>query len=102
MEVYLLILGMAVVTYLPRLLPAVFVSRIRFGPKTTKFLKLIPYTAIAALIFPGVLKTDPAHWTIGAFGITAAVFLAWRKFSVGTVVAGAVLVDMLLYLFFVR
>ena len=98
MAIYLMILGMALVTYLPRLLPGVFVSRLRFGPKTTKFLKLIPYTAIAALIFPGVLKTDPNYWIIGALGITAAIILAWRKFSIGTVVVGAVAVDVLLYL----
>lgn len=98
MEIYLMILGMAFVTYLPRLLPGVFVSRLRFGPNTTKFLKLIPYTAIAALIFPGVLKTDPNHWIIGLAGITTAVILAWRKFSIGTVVVGAVAIDVLLYL----
>ncbi len=102
MEIYLLILGMAAVTFLPRVLPAVLVSRLRFGPKTTRFLKLIPYTAIAALIFPGVLNADPNHWIIGAAGILTAFVLAWRKLSVGTIVAGAVFTDVLLYLFIVK
>ena len=57
-EIIFLILGMAVVTYIPRAIPAVLIDKMKFGPKIEKFLKLIPYTAMAALIFPGVLTVD--------------------------------------------
>lgn len=48
--VVFLILGMSLVTYVPRALPAVVIEKLKFGRKTEKFLKLIPYTAMAAAI----------------------------------------------------
>ena len=75
-DTFLLILGMSLVTYLPRALPAAFIARLHFGPRMEKFLKLIPYTAMAALIFPGVLQTDAAHPIIGIAGGAAAALLA--------------------------
>jgi len=49
--IILMILGMAIVTYIPRALPAAVIHRLKFSPKVEKFLRLIPYTAMAALIF---------------------------------------------------
>lgn len=96
--VIFLILGMSLVTYLPRVLPAIVIDRVRFGPKTEKFLKLIPYTAMAALIFPGILTVDAARPEIGLLGGAAAGILAWRKCPVIVCVIAAIAVDMLLYL----
>ena len=56
MEVLLIILGMTAVTYIPRALPAVILDKLKFSAKVEKFLKLIPYTAMTALIFPGILS----------------------------------------------
>lgn len=95
--VMILILGMAIVTYLPRALPAVIVDRLRFGPKVEKFLRLIPYTAMAALIFPGVVTVDPVRPEIGMLGGAAAGILAWCKCPVIVCVIAAITVDMLLY-----
>ena len=53
-EILLLILGMTAVTYIPRAIPAVLIDKLKVGEKFEKFLRLIPYTAMAALIFPGV------------------------------------------------
>ena len=41
-KIWLLILGMAVVTYIPRAIPAVFIDKMRYGAKMEKFLRLIP------------------------------------------------------------
>lgn len=49
---------MAIVTYIPRAIPAVLVDKMKFGVKTEKYLKLIPYTAMSALIFPAVFSVD--------------------------------------------
>ena len=46
------------VTYLPRMLPAFVIDKLHLSPKAEKFLKLIPYTAMAALIFPGIITID--------------------------------------------
>ena len=50
-HVIFLVLGMSLVTYIPRALPAVVIEHLRFSPKTEKFLRLIPYTAMAALLY---------------------------------------------------
>ena len=61
LPVILTILGMCLVTYIPRMLPAVLLDKLKFSPKLEKMLKLIPYTAMSALIFPGVVSVDPAR-----------------------------------------
>ena len=52
-DIYLMILGMTLVTYLPRVLPAFLMGRIRLSARVEHFLQLIPYTAMTALAFPG-------------------------------------------------
>ncbi len=74
-----LVLSMALVTYLPRMLPFVLVDRLRFSPRAERFLRLIPYTAMAALVFPGVLSTDPARPWVGLLAAAAAAILGLRK-----------------------
>lgn len=98
-EVVILILGMTLVTYLPRVLPFFFVKKLHFGKKTEKFLKLIPYTAMSALVFPGVLTVDGANPVIGIAGTAVAAMLAWRKCPVMVCVLAAVAVDFVLYMF---
>lgn len=85
-DILLLVLGMAAVTYLPRALPAVLIEKLHFGPKLEKFLQLIPYTAMAALICPGIFTVD------------AAGVLAWRRCPVILCVLAAIAVDFALYL----
>ena len=45
-DIYLMILGMTLVTYLPRVLPAFLMGRIRLSARIEHFLQLIPYTAM--------------------------------------------------------
>lgn len=97
-ELWLLILCMAAVTYIPRALPAVIVEKLRFTPRMEKFLQLIPYTAMAAMIFPGIWTTDPANPLIGIAGGLTAALLAWRKCPIMVTVLGAIAADFLLYL----
>lgn len=92
-----LILGMAVVTYIPRALPAVLIDRLHFGPKLERFLQLIPYTAMAALIFPGVFAVDAQRWYIGIIGGGVATLLAWKKQPVMVCVLAAIAADLALY-----
>jgi len=93
-----LILGMALVTYIPRALPAVIIDKMKFSPKVEKFLSLIPYTAMAALIFPGVLTVDANLWYIGVIGGIVAILLSLiKKMPVAAVVVVSVVADMLLY-----
>ncbi len=95
--IILLILGMAVVTYIPRALPAVIIDRLKFNPQVEKFLRLIPYTAMAALIFPGIMSVDSNRAEIGLVGGAVAGILAWLKCPVIVCVVAAIAADMLLY-----
>ncbi len=99
LEVALLFAGMTAVTYIPRALPVVFLDKLKFGPRAEKFLKLIPYTAMAALIFPGILTSDAQNPVVGLVGGAVAGLLAWRKCPVMVCVLGAIGADFLLYFF---
>ncbi len=99
MDVLLMILGMTAVTYIPRALPAIILGKLKFSAKIEKFLKLIPYTAMSALIFPGIFTVDTAHPEIGIIGGLVAILLAWRKVQVVLCVLAAIGVDIFLYMF---
>ncbi|MBQ9112677.1 MAG: AzlD domain-containing protein [Clostridia bacterium] len=98
MNVYLLILGMMLVTYIPRVLPAFIVDKLKFGKRFGKFINMIPYTAMTALIFPGILQTDAEHWYIGAVGGIVAIILAcFKKIPSAVIVMASVLSVMAVY-----
>ncbi len=98
--VLLMIFGMALVTYIPRAVPGVVIKHMRLGRKAEKFLRLIPYTAMAALIFPGVLTINPDRLEIGIVGGLVATILALLKMPIIVCAVVAILADMLLYLLF--
>lgn len=98
MQILILIIGMAIVTYIPRAIPAVVIDKMKFGRRVEKFLSLIPYTAMAALIFPGVLSVDPEMKSIGIVGGLVAVVLSFIKAPITLVIIGAVLADVIIYL----
>ena len=95
--VSLAILGCAIVTFIPRVIPALFIDRLEFPPKVEKFLNLIPYTALAALICPGVLTVDNQLWYIGLIGAVVAAGLAWKKVPLGAIVILTVVVLIAVY-----
>lgn len=74
-----LILGMAVVTYVPRLLPFFLVGSKQLPPRVDVFLKCIPVAAIGALIVPGVFDAVPGAPLAAIAGIGFALFFGiWR------------------------
>ena len=98
-KIWLLIFGMMAVTYIPRAIPAVVLDKLHFGPKVEKFLKLIPYTAMAALVVPGIFTVDTAQPIIGIAGGIVAALLAWKKCPLMVCVLAAIAADLILYLF---
>lgn len=97
-EVILMILLMAAVTYVPRTVPAFVIDRLRLGKRMEKFLKLIPYTAMTALIFPAIISVDAEMPLVGFAGGLAAAVIAFFKLPVIVSVIGAVAVDLIIYL----
>jgi branched-subunit amino acid transport protein len=82
---------MALVTYLPRLLPALFMDRFQFPAWFKKWLKSIPYAALGALIFPGVLLVDRDQPLLGLAGGLVAAALSFLNLHITLVMAGSIL-----------
>ncbi|MCJ7718018.1 MAG: AzlD domain-containing protein [Anaerolineales bacterium] len=96
MKILLIILGMALVTYLPRLLPALFLDRFQFPAWFQKWLKSIPYAALGALIFPGMLLVDKDQPWLGLAGGFTAFLLSIFNIHITLVMAGSIAVVILL------
>lgn len=79
MKSYLpLIIGMGLVTYIPRLIPLVYLTKKEPSPKVKRFLQLIPYTSLGILIVRGIITSSsdmliPTILGIGAAGVFAYV-----------------------------
>lgn len=56
-NIFLILLGMAVVTYIPRMIPFSMMKDISIPKRLDKFLYYIPYTMLSALIFPNVFNS---------------------------------------------
>ena len=97
-DAYLLILGMAAVTYLPRVLPAFLMAKLVLSKRAEAFLLLLPYAAMSALISPGVFSVDAQHPLFGIAGGAAAAVLALKKCPLIVCVLAAVAIDCVLYL----
>ncbi len=53
-EISVILVGMAVVTYLPRFLPILFLSGKQLSPLIVAWLRLIPPAILSALLIPGL------------------------------------------------
>lgn len=83
MSVYKMLIAvflMALVTYLPRMLPmAVFRKEIR-SKYIKSFLYYVPYAVLAALTFPDIIYSTNSIYSAIA-GTLVALFLAYREKS---------------------
>lgn len=91
------LLGMALVTYLPRLLPAWFLRGRRLPPFLAAWLRYIPAAVLAALLVPSILVEGGAlnlAWdNLYLWAALPCIFIAWKwKSLFGTVLAGMTLV----------
>jgi len=92
LEIFLLILGMAAVTFLPRFLPMALVSRLTIPVKAKAFLEFVPVAVLSALVFPAIFAVEGGGVGVETRLLLAAavVFLfAWKaKNLFGSVVLG--------------
>ncbi|WP_163529558.1 AzlD domain-containing protein [Halobacillus ihumii] len=85
-----MIIGMAVVTAIPRFIPAFIIDQAHFPKWVDRWLNAIPYAALGALIFPGVLSVKPDAPQIGVIAALVAILLAWVNVHIIGVVLGAI------------
>jgi branched-subunit amino acid transport protein len=100
--IILTILGMAAVTFIPRLLPVYFLSSKSLPPLVVDWLRYVPVAVLAAMLFPSLLVQGD-QVTLGANNLFlwAAVptfLVAWKTRSLfGSVVVGMILVAVARY-----
>ncbi|MBM7551134.1 AzlD domain-containing protein [Thalassobacillus pellis] len=85
-----IIVGMALVTAIPRVVPAFIVDKLRFPGWVDRWLNAIPYAALGALIFPGIINVKPESPHIGITAGIIAIGLAWAGLNIILVVIGAI------------
>jgi len=92
-HIFILILCMGAVTYLPRFLPLLFLSRKQLPPWLSTWLDFIPVAILSSLILPALVTGgSPRHLDIVKPELAAAVptliFALKTRSLGGTVVAG--------------
>lgn len=87
---FLLLIVMAVSTYLIRALPfTVFQGKIK-NRRVQAFFDYIPYSVLSAMTFPAILYSTGSVLAAGA-GFMVALFLSWKGRSLLTVAIGTCL-----------
>lgn len=91
------LVGMAVVTYLPRLIPAWVLRDKQLPAFLIAWLRFVPVSVLAALLLPTLLiQGDSINFSVSNLYLWAAIpagLVAWKKKSLfGTVVIGMLVV----------
>lgn len=91
------LVGMAVVTYLPRLIPAWVLRDKQLPAFFIAWLRFVPVSVLAALLLPSLLiQGDSINFSVSNLYLWAAIpagLVAWKKKSLfGTVVIGMLVV----------
>ena len=86
----LVVIGMALVTYLPRMLPFAIFRREIKSRYIKSFLQYVPYAVLGALTFPDIIYSTGAPVT-ALCGTIVALVLAYKEKSLVVVALGAIL-----------
>lgn len=81
-SILVLVLLMAAVTFIPRLIPLVFIRVDNIPKKLKIFLSYIPYAVLGALIIPGGVFGIPNRPWISIIVLAAAALISWIKNSI--------------------
>ena len=92
----ILILGMMLVTYIPRLVPFLFISDRELPKRLKGFLKSVPYVALGALIIPGVFSATPIMPIAAIIGIAFAFIYSWLRGGIMVPVFGSIIITVLM------
>lgn len=87
---FIAVLLMALVTYLPRVLPLVLFRKEIKSTFIKSFLKYVPYAVLGALTFPDIIYST-GNYKTAIIGTMVALFLAFREKSLVIVAVGAII-----------
>ena len=74
------VLVMAVVTYIPRVLPLSLMRRRVENRFLQSFLYYMPYAVLGAMTFPAILGATATPWSAAA-GMAVALILSWLRLN---------------------
>ncbi len=87
-----MIIGMGLVTYIPRMLPFVLFKGKELPPFIQGVLKNVPYATLGALIFPAIIFIQKDDLLYGVLGAAVAFIAAFLGANVIVVVLGSIAV----------
>ena len=89
-NLWLLVLLMGLVTFIPRMLPLTFLNNMQLPRFLNSFLRFVPFAALGALIFPGILSST-GNTNSALVGGTVSLLLAFWRVNITLVVFGGIL-----------
>ncbi len=87
---FIAVLIMALVTYLPRVLPLVLFRREITSPFIRSFLHYVPFAVLASLTFPDIFYST-GNFKTALCGTLVALLLAYKKQGLVVVALAAIL-----------
>jgi branched-subunit amino acid transport protein len=103
-SIFIIIIGCALVTFLPRVIPLMLLSQMELPKWLIRWLKNIPVAVMAALLAQELLLADNQFsisenmFTLLA-AIPAFIIAIWTKSLLGTVLIGVVFMMILRFIF---
>jgi branched-subunit amino acid transport protein len=91
-DILIMIIGMAAVTYIPRMVPFLVFKGKELPPFLQGVLKNVPSAVLGALIFPKIFLIQEGDIWFGITGAIAAFLFAFLGANVIVVVLGAIAV----------
>lgn len=88
--VFTAVILMAIVTYIPRVLPIVVFRKEIKSKYIKSFLQYVPFAVLGALTFPDIFYST-GNIATSICGTIVALFLAYREKSLVVVAVGAIL-----------
>lgn len=90
----LLMIGCALVTWIPRIIPFMFVRSVKLPDVVLKWLSYIPVCILSALVIENLLDTEGSivsiDWPVFAAFIPTIIVALWTKSLSITVVVGVI------------
>jgi branched-subunit amino acid transport protein len=101
-SIFITILGMNVVTFLPRLLPVLLLSSKRLPPLMVAWLRFVPVAVLAAMLLPSLVvneaRLDFSSSNLFLWAAIPTFLVAWKTRSLfGSVIVGMTIVALARY-----
>src|SRR5690554_826288 len=89
-RIIMAVILMAIVTYIPRVLPMVFIKKRLSSRFLRSFLYYVPYAALGAMTFPGILYST-GKISSALIGMSVALVLSYFEKGLLEVAVGAII-----------